>query len=109
MSVRRLSFSCIYLATLPALMISPWSIRILLIVCLTPVTLRSEQPLTLPNTQPLNRDDNLPMENLKAVDQYFLGLIGQSANTRGSQWKRDYSSNKYTIPINIPRYHSWIW
>lgn len=92
MSVRRLSFSWIYLATLPALMISPWSILMLLIVYLAPVTLRSEQPLTLPNTQPLNRDDNLPMENLKAVDQYFLGLIGQSANTRSSQWNRDYSS-----------------
>ena len=40
----------------------------------------------------VGRDDNLPMENLKAVDQYFLGLISQSANTRGSQWNRDYSS-----------------
>ena len=47
---------------------------------------------TLPGTKPLQTEADLPAENLKAVDQFLLKRIEQSANAREEFWRRDFSS-----------------
>ncbi len=62
---------------------------------------------TLPGgAKPLTTSDDLPSENLKAVDRYLSQRIEQSIAGRQAHWRRDYSSRAAYAKSIEPNRHS---